>query len=130
MTNPNTTAELYVEVERMRAEIEQLRAQQSMAVEVIDASDELTAENERLRAALTRINQVVRKRTEPHMRAYTHFMRDFDEVRSLCDKTLNQGRTGRAALDELTAENGRLDRQPYLVRATGKCTVYGKLKPR
>jgi hypothetical protein len=98
---------IYGEMLAAAAEIERLRALQSMAIEVIDASDEMTAENERLRAALTRINQIVRKRTEPHMRAYTHFMRDFDEVRALCGKILNQ-QPRRAALDELTAETERL----------------------
>jgi hypothetical protein len=43
--------------------------------------------------ALREINQLVRKRTEPHMRAYTHFMRDFDQVRAICDKTIAKATT-------------------------------------
>jgi hypothetical protein len=46
-------------------------------------------EIERLRAALGIIYHVVRTPTEGKMRAYTHFMRDFDEIRKLCREALN-----------------------------------------
>jgi len=105
-------------------EIERLRAQQSMAIEVIDASDDLTAENERLRTAIKRIDAINDNPAD--------FNSDINEV---CDSILrphlNQQPTGRAAMDELTAETERLglyDRKPYLVRATGECTIYGTLQ--
>jgi hypothetical protein len=50
----------------------------------------LNDEIEELTTALKRIEQIVRTPTEGKMRAYTHFMRDFDEIRALCRKTLAQ----------------------------------------
>jgi hypothetical protein len=74
-------------------EIARLRALQSMAIEVIDASDDLTAENERLRGALERIADA-----DTIMTA-----RGFAQ-----DALINQQTARREALDELTAETERL----------------------
>jgi hypothetical protein len=40
-------------------------------------------EIERMQAILVRINEICRIPTTAHMKAHTHFQRDFDEIRAL-----------------------------------------------
>ena len=52
-------------------------------------SSDAELEVARLRAILAEIQQTVRTPTPQGMKAYTHFMRDFDKIRALTTAALN-----------------------------------------
>jgi hypothetical protein len=125
-----------IDVMALLAEVKRLRAQQSMAIEVIDASDEMTAENERLRAALTEVrcistkwgnsipwqdgerlaqiagsalNQQERRNLAPGDLSVEALKNTkMDARHEPLNALVDQQPTGRAAPDELTAETERL----------------------
>jgi hypothetical protein len=123
---------IYGEMLAAAAEIERLRALQSMAIEVIDASDDLTAENARLTETLKAISELDNGHDYDGVYEAIHLAKvalNQQERRNLAPGDLSvealkntkmdarheplnalvdQQPMGRAAPDELTAETERL----------------------
>lgn len=54
--------------------------------DALERREEILDDVAEMRAAFQRIWEICHVPTTPAMRAYTHFQRDFDEIRTICAK--------------------------------------------